>query len=422
MLKNNKLTKVLAMLICIMMLGIIVPANAAYADTASVTTQLTVTSASDYEYNSLKWPTNENADYYEVMRAKLKDGKIGTYGCIETIRTSKATATFKDYEFYDGDTYYYKIAMYDANENKLGESNVVKVVIKLEKPLVIGHNLISNGYAYLKWDDISGASRYQIWRSPSKNGTYTKIITTTNNTHTVKKATLGKIYYYKVKAIRDGNSAANSAFSSKIALKRVKVDTALKKAVNNTPEKKVATLDNTLSIVSKLGIKNLTGFDGGIYHCFEGNLTLGQIYNFSKIKNAGGIVKKTQSGYGDPFFGAMMVYPQKNNVKYEEFEIRTYGINTFTVKKGSSKDKIIKSIKNTAYKYYPSSKWTVTVDKYDSSKSKFKGDVNNHKEIYNHYVKSSGYGKYISNKYVLTIKNKSNKTKKGWAFVTVVPK
>ncbi len=58
------------------------------------------------------------------------------------------------------------------------------------------------GYPTFKWNPVSGAIRYNIYRSTSKNGTYSYIDSTTATSYTDKTAISGKKYFYQVKAVK----------------------------------------------------------------------------------------------------------------------------------------------------------------------------------------------------------------------------
>lgn len=55
----------------------------------------------------------------------------------------------------------------------------------------------------LSWDVTADATKYEVYRSLTKNGDYEKMATTTATTVTDKKVTTGTNYYYKVRAITD---------------------------------------------------------------------------------------------------------------------------------------------------------------------------------------------------------------------------
>lgn len=59
-----------------------------------------------------------------------------------------------------------------------------------------------NGYPTFKWNPVSGAIKYNIYRSTSKNGTYNYLDTTTATSYTDKTAVSGTKYYYQVKAVK----------------------------------------------------------------------------------------------------------------------------------------------------------------------------------------------------------------------------
>ena len=62
----------------------------------------------------------------------------------------------------------------------------------------------------LKWNDVPGATSYEIYRSVKVNGNYIKVYTTENNSYTHSSAEEGKTYYYKVVALcASGNVISN---------------------------------------------------------------------------------------------------------------------------------------------------------------------------------------------------------------------
>ncbi len=62
----------------------------------------------------------------------------------------------------------------------------------------------------VSWSASSGATSYTVYRSTSANGSYSQISKTSNTYATDNNVTLGKTYYYKVKA---SNSAGTSDYS-----------------------------------------------------------------------------------------------------------------------------------------------------------------------------------------------------------------
>ena len=81
--------------------------------------------------------------------------------------------------------------------------------------------------ATVKWGTVKNATKYEVYRSTSKKGTYTKVATVSAKTksYTDKKVTGGKTYYYKIRAYKTTEAGADS-YSSYSTVKSVKVKAA----------------------------------------------------------------------------------------------------------------------------------------------------------------------------------------------------
>lgn len=64
------------------------------------------------------------------------------------------------------------------------------------------------GYPTFHWNPVSGAIRYNIYRSTSKTGTYTFLDSTTATSYTDKTAISGQKYFYQVKAVKKATPTA----------------------------------------------------------------------------------------------------------------------------------------------------------------------------------------------------------------------
>ena len=76
----------------------------------------------------------------------------------------------------------------------------------LSKPVVKVSNTATTGKIRLTWNAVSGADKYEVYMSTSKNGTFTKLYTTTGKVLNHTSAKAGTTYYYKVKAIGNNSS------------------------------------------------------------------------------------------------------------------------------------------------------------------------------------------------------------------------
>ena len=172
----------------------------------------TVTGGNDAQGRpTLKWNAVTGAAKYEVYRARSKDGTYTKYS------TTTGTAYTNSSYLTSGTTYYYKVRALDANGNAGPYSAVVSVTcrLKLTAPTVTGGN-DAQGRPTLKWNAVTGAAKYEVYRARSKDGTYTKYSTTTGTAYTNSSyLTSGTTYYYKVRALdANGNAGPYSAVVS----------------------------------------------------------------------------------------------------------------------------------------------------------------------------------------------------------------
>ena len=178
-------------------------------------------SSNSYNSNKLSWNKVTGSSGYEVLRAT---SKTGTYKSVKTI-TSGSTVSYTDKSLATGTTYYYKVRAYRTVDKKKvysSYSSVVSAKPVLKTPSV---KLTSGSKkATIKWEKISGASGYEVYRATSKSGKYSKIKTITKNStvsYVNSSLTKNKTYYYKVRAYRTVNG--KKIYSSYSVAKSVKV-------------------------------------------------------------------------------------------------------------------------------------------------------------------------------------------------------
>ena len=172
----------------------------------------TVTGGNDSQGRpTLTWKVVTGAAKYEVYRSYSRDGSYSKYS------TQTSTAYTNSSYLTSGTTYYYKVRALDANGNAGPYSAVVSVTcrLKLSAPSVTGGK-DSQGRPTLKWKAVSGAAKYEVYRSTSRSGTYTKYSTQTSTSYTNSSyLTSGTTYYYKVRALgSDGSYGPYSSVAS----------------------------------------------------------------------------------------------------------------------------------------------------------------------------------------------------------------
>ena len=156
---------------------------------------------------TLTWNAVSGAAKYEVYRARSKDGTYTKYS------TTTGTAYTNSSYLTSGATYYYKVRALDANGNAGPYSAVVSVTcrLKLTAPTVTG-STDSQGRPTLKWNAVTGAAKYEVYRARSKDGDYIKYSTVTGTSYTnTSYLANGTTYYYKVRALgSDGTAGPDS--------------------------------------------------------------------------------------------------------------------------------------------------------------------------------------------------------------------
>ena len=155
---------------------------------------------------SLSWTAVDGAVNYEIWRSTSKNGTY--YKMYTTSGTTYTNTSAKA-----GTTYYYKIyAVGSSSYSKSAASTVKNMTCDCARPSV-SVALNASGKPRLTWPAVDGAVKYEIWRSTSSGGSYTKLYTTTNTYFNNTSAVSGTTYFYKVRAIGT-SSYATSAFSS----------------------------------------------------------------------------------------------------------------------------------------------------------------------------------------------------------------
>ena len=169
----------------------------------------------------LTWSDVKNANKYRVYCATSKNGSYSVVYTSSKLKTNTGkshSVTLSNQT--PGKTYFYKVQAVTTNNTGADSalSSYAYQTCALARPAVTISQ--SNGYITLKWKAISKANKYEVYRSTSKSGTYSKVGTVKANTFTDKsKLTNGVTYYYKVRALMNNNSYATSAFSPLVSAK-----------------------------------------------------------------------------------------------------------------------------------------------------------------------------------------------------------
>ena len=164
---------------------------------------------------TLTWKAVSGAAKYEVYRARSLNGDYIKYSTVTG--TSYTNISYIE----NGNTYYYKVRALKSDGTAGAWSSIVSVTYRaastgtLPAPTVTGGN-DSQGRPTLKWNAVTGAAKYEVYRARSLNGDYIKYSTVTGTSYTnTSYIEDGNTYYYKVRALKsDGTAGAWSSVVS----------------------------------------------------------------------------------------------------------------------------------------------------------------------------------------------------------------
>ena len=205
----------------------------------------------------VEWSKSNGAKGYYVYRATSKDGKYTKIG-------STTSTTFTSTGLKALTNYYYKVrAYYKTGDSTYdsSSSSPVGAKTKLATPKISSVTPKSSSKQTITWDKVSGAKGYYVYYSTSKDGSYTKIATTSKTSYTKTGLKANKVYYYKVKAYYDtAKSTYDSSYSS-VASGRTKLSTP--SGVKATAGKKKITVSwNSVSGAKSYNVYRATSKNG----------------------------------------------------------------------------------------------------------------------------------------------------------------
>ncbi len=171
--------------------------------------------SASYSSVKLSWAAVAGATGYKIYRATAIGG---TYSLLKTTTATSYTNT----GLTTGKTYYYRMRAYRTTSKETFYSNYSlekSVQVVPSKPGSFAVTASSSSKIKITWASVSGATGYQIWRSDSLEGTYTKVVTVKSPTKSYTNTGLesGKTYYYKMRSYR--TVSGKNYFSAYTAIK-----------------------------------------------------------------------------------------------------------------------------------------------------------------------------------------------------------
>ena len=176
---------------------------------APAATTVTMT-YSDGGKPKLTWSAVSGAASYRVYRSESRGtgySLLGTTTSTSYVNTGAAV----------GKTYYYRVKAVNSAGTS-AYSNIVSGTARTPAPaapVLKGGTSSASGKPQLTWAAVNGAAKYDVYRSNSADGTFSKVGSTDKTTYVNTGAVKGVTYFYKIRAV--GASGA-SGFSNTVAI------------------------------------------------------------------------------------------------------------------------------------------------------------------------------------------------------------
>ena len=152
--------------------------------------------ATSNTYAKVSWDAVSRASGYEVYRSLSASAPFTLLGTVSD--TSRSCGNLPS-----GKMVRFKVRAYVDIDGKryYGDfSQEVRVVTPLVAPSGMRAQATSNSYARVYWNEVPGATAYEVYRSTSLNGTYTLLGSVNDLSRSCGNLTSGKKYYFKVRA------------------------------------------------------------------------------------------------------------------------------------------------------------------------------------------------------------------------------
>lgn len=172
----------------------------------------------------VSWNVWPGASKYKVY---VKKGSNGEYKRIATI----SSRSFAYKKAKPGYKYGFKIKAVNSKGKVLKTSAVKYQLCKIGQPSITKISKNKSGALKIEFKSREGAYLYKLYRSESEDGTFKLIYTGKKRSKaeesnlesryfTTKGGTVGKTYYYKIRACKAASSSANSVLSAPVSAVR----------------------------------------------------------------------------------------------------------------------------------------------------------------------------------------------------------
>ncbi|WP_180247630.1 SpoIID/LytB domain-containing protein [Bacillus sp. AFS031507] len=172
---------------------------------------------------------------------------------------------------------------YTVTDSSGNETTVTRqITVTLASPANLKAVASTYNSVNLSWSAVSGSSGYEIYRSTSSTGTYTKIASTTSTSYSSTSLNTGTAYYYKVRAYKTVTPSAYSGYSSVVSAKPVLATPSSAKAASSAYNS-IKTSWTAVSGASGYEVYRATSSTGSYY--YAGSTTSTSFNNSGLVTN-----------------------------------------------------------------------------------------------------------------------------------------
>jgi len=262
--------------------------NAALLPSASRTRLATKSNETSYAMTRTSKDGSQTAllvynlsDKEQTVTVDLKDSKIAAGKVLKDLYNGGTAGEVT------GSTWQVSLPAYGFQMLSVTDKSVIdppKETVKLSPPQSVKAVQRSAGQAKITWKAVTGAKKYEIYRSTKALAGFSKIGTASAASYTDKKAGAGKTWYYKILAV--GASAdENSSLSNAAKVSMMKAP-AIKKLVS--------VKKGEIKVTLKQKVSGAKGYK--IYAASKKGGKFKEAYTMKKVSSIKGSVKKLKSG------------------------------------------------------------------------------------------------------------------------------
>ena len=157
---------------------------------------------------TVKWKKVNGADGYYLYKK--------TTGSWKLVKTLTALS-YTDASVVYGTQYYYTVVAYKTVDGTAVRSAYDKTGLKVKHTYIPTTKIASAevtkaGVITVKWNKVSAAESYQLYRSTKADSGYKCVSKTTSTSYVDKSATIGTTFYYKVRVVISGKTGSFSPY------------------------------------------------------------------------------------------------------------------------------------------------------------------------------------------------------------------